>query len=208
MSDVLLSTPAETAAALSRLPVEDAVSIPLLEPDACIPYVTATETLIYRPGRPVVGTGERSVYQDFEITMDVPAENLLCTLRDDVETLLNASLALSTPPLLPGPLILNDMVVQRYHAGSIGITPHRDHIRYTDLVAIVVLQGAGRYCISDDRAGTNPRAMPGDAGHLILMRAPGFAGRDDRPFHFVTDVDEPRISFGLRHDTRIDSKLE
>lgn len=197
----MLSTPADTAAVLARLPAEDAASLPLLTPAGCAPYVAAADALIYRPGMPIVGTGERAVYQDFEIAMDVPAGNLLTNLRHDIETLLNAALGLLDPPLLAAPLVLNDMVVQRYHAGSAGITPHRDHIRYTSLVAIAVLQGAGRYCISDDRAGTRPRAVPGNAGRLILMRAPGFAGRDDRPFHFLTDIGEPRISFGLRHDT-------
>lgn len=206
MTANFLSTPAEAAAALARLPDEDAVSIPLLSPEACARHVAGTDHLTYRPGRPVVGTGEKSVYQDFEITMDVPADNLLANLRTNIETFLNAALEELDPPLLDDPLVLNDMVVQRYHAGSLGITPHRDHIRYTGLVAIAVLQGAGRYCISEDRAGTDPREVPGRAGRLILMRAPGFAGRTDRPFHFLTGVDEPRISFGLRHDTQSDSE--
>ncbi len=198
----MLSTPAEAAAALARLPTEDAVSIPLLAPADRAPHADAANALTYRPGTPVVGTGEKSVYQDFEITMDVPAGCPLRWLRDDIESFLNEALALCDPPLLDAPLGLNDMVVQRYHAGSIGITPHRDHIRYTGLVAIAVLAGAGRYCVADDRAGTNARDVPGAAGRLILMRAPGFAGREDRPFHFLTGVDEPRISFGLRHDTQ------
>ena len=198
----MLSTPAEAAAALGRLPTEDAVSIPLLAPVDCAPYAAAANALTYRPGSPVVGRGDKSVYQDFEITMDVPSGSPLRRFRDDIESLLNEALALCGPRLLGAPLVFNDMVVQRYHAGSIGITPHRDHIRYTGLVAIAVLAGAGRYCVADDRAGTNPREVPGTAGRLILMRAPGFAGREDRPFHFLTGVDEPRISFGLRHDTQ------
>jgi hypothetical protein len=34
------------------------------------------------------------------------------------------------------------------------------------------------------------------------MRAPGFAGRRDRPFHFLRDVTQARLALGLRHDLR------
>jgi hypothetical protein len=38
---------------------------------------------------------------------------------------------------------VNDYIVQRYPAGCAGMSPHRDHIRYTGLVAIVMLGGRG-----------------------------------------------------------------
>jgi hypothetical protein len=34
------------------------------------------------------------------------------------------------------------------------------------------------------------------------MRAPGFAGRRDRPFHYLSDVTQTRLALGLRHDLR------
>ncbi len=43
------------------------------------------------------------------------------------------------------------------------------------------------------------RLRPGD---LLLMRAPGFAGRRDRPFHYLSDVTQTRLALGLRHDLR------
>ena len=44
--------------------------------------------------------------------------------------------------------------------------------------------------------------MPIAPGSLLLMRAPGFAGREDRPFHFLNEVAEERVCLGLRYDTR------
>ena len=38
------------------------------------------------------------------------------------------------------------------------------------------------------------------AGGLILMRAPGFAGLRDRPFHMLSDIQETRIGVGIRQD--------
>jgi hypothetical protein len=42
--------------------------------------------------------------------------------------------------------------------------------------------------------------VPIRPGSLLLMRAPGFAGRGDRPYHMLSDVTETRIGLGLRHD--------
>ena len=94
-------------------------------------------------------------------------------------------------------------MVQRYASGSKGISPHRDHIRYRGLIALLVLSGHGRYFICADREGSAAREIPAPPGYLILMRAPDFANRKDRPFHYLTDITSERYSFGIRYDSTI-----
>ncbi len=193
---------ANLAEALARLDVEPAVSLPLLSAHARRRLIGATSRLRYRPATPVIGTGASAVYQDFELCMAIPERSLLRAFAGALEALLNAALTRMEPRPLARPLHLNDAIVQRYPAGSSGITAHRDHLRYRNLVALVTLSGAARICLCDDRAGSNPREIPCPPGHLLLMRAPGFAGRNERPFHFLDRVTRARLSLGLRHDAR------
>ncbi len=197
-----LPDPAELAAALARLDAEDAVSLPLLSARDRRRLIGATTRLPYRPATPTVGTGANEVRQDFDICMAIPEASLLRTFAAALEGLLNAALDRLEPRPLVHPLRLNDAVVQRYPKGWFGITAHRDHIRYRDLVALVTLTGAARFCLCDDRAGANPREIPSPPGSLLLMRAPEFGGRGGRPFHFLDRVTRPRLSLGLRHDAR------
>ncbi len=197
-----LAGPAELAGALARLKREPAVALPFLDARARRRLIGATSRLRYRPARPVIGAGGKAVRQDFELCMAIPETSLLRAFAARLEAMLNAALAHLEPRPLARPLHLNDAIVQRYPAGSFGITAHRDHIRYQDLVALVTLSGAARFCLCDDRAGGNARELPCPPGHLLLIRAPGFGGGRDRPFHFLDRVTRPRLSLGLRHDTR------
>lgn len=195
-------TPAGLARALDRLNEEPALSVPGLHAEAVRELVEASGTLAYRQARPIIGEGEAAVYQDFDLCMDLPRQGPFRAAAAELEGLLADALALMSPPPLPRPPRLNDLIVQRYEAGSRGITPHRDHIRYEDLVIIIPLSGVARFFVCADRAARAAREVPAPVGHLLLMRAPGFAGTRDRPFHFVTDVTARRITFGLRHDVR------
>ena len=201
-----MTDPAELAGALTRLDAEHAVSLPLLSAHARRRLIGATTRLPYRPATPVIGAGANAVRQDFELCMAIPETSLLHVFAAALERLLNAALdRLESQPLakpLDHPLRLNDLIVQRYPTDSIGITAHRDHVRYRDLVALVTLSGAARICLCDDRAGRGAREIPCPPGSLLLMRAPGFAGKRDRPFHFIDRVTRPRLSLGLRHDAR------
>lgn len=199
----LVASPAEVARSLARLAEEDAAALDLLSPQGCAELTAASAALSYRAAKPVIGEGERRVYQDFEICMPVPDGSPFHACRDAVERLLARALDVLSAPPLAAPPPLNDLVVQRYPAGSRGITAHRDHLRYRDLVAIVTLAGQARFFVSADRAGDSARELPIPPGSLLLMRAPGFAGREDRPFHFLTDVTEERVCLGLRHDVRV-----
>lgn len=199
----LIAAPAEIAGCLARLEREDAAAIDLLSPQGCAELLAASAELTYRDARPVIGEGERAVHQDFEICMPVPAGSRFHHCRDALERLLARALAhMADPPLADAPR-LNDLVVQRYPVGSLGITAHRDHLAYRHLVAIVTLAGRARFFVSSDRSGENAREVPIPPGSLLLMRAPGFAGRDDRPFHFLNEVAEERVCLGLRHDVRM-----
>lgn len=197
-----LAGPAEIAGALAHLKRAPAVSLPFFGARARRRLIGATTRLRYRPATPVIGAGGTAVRQDFELCMAIPDTSLLRAFAARLEAMLNAALARLEPRPLARPLHLNDAIVQRYPAGSRGITAHRDHIRYQDLVALVTLSGAARFCLCDDRAGANARELPCPPGHLLLIRAPGFGGHRDRPFHFLDRVTRPRLSLGLRHDTR------
>lgn len=196
----LVSGASSAARLLARLGSEDAGALPLLSEAACASLIEQAETLAYRIGRREMGSGDRIVRQDFEICMDVPAASPLWRLAAGVEGLLNAALAQMSPSPLAAPLRLNDLVAQRYRPGSFGITAHRDHIRYVGLVALVVLCGTGRFYVCRDRAGAETREIPAKPGDLLLMRAPGFEGRRDRPFHFLENITALRYSIGLRQD--------
>jgi len=90
-------------------------------------------------------------------------------------------------------------VLQRYEEESIGITPHKDGLSYISLVCVFVIGGQGNFYVCSDRSGNNPIEIDASPGNVILMRAPGFLGSEDgRPFHYVTNIREPRYTFGLR----------
>lgn len=188
--------------ALARLGEEGAVSLPLLGLRARRRLIGATAHLSFRPARPVVGEGEDAVHQDFDLCMSFPAHSLFHAFAASLGRLLDASLGRLDPAPLARPFRFNDLVVQRYPKGSFGITAHRDHTRYQGLVALVTLAGTARFFVCAERSGRGAREVPCPPGDLLLMRAPGFAGRSDRPFHFLRDVTQPRLSLGLRHDLR------
>ncbi len=187
---------------LARLAVEDAASLPLLAADELPGLLAAAAVLPFRTGRREVGSGAALVRQDFDICMAPPKPGALWDLAARLEEYLAHALGAVQPPPLAGPISLNDLVVQRYPPGSFGITAHRDHVRYTGLVALILLSGEGRFFVSETRSGNGAREIPWRPGELLLMRAPGFAGRDDRPFHYLSDITSERYSLGLRHDTQ------
>ena len=53
---------------------------------------------------------------------------------------------------------------------------------------------------SDQERRASTLIVPDDQSGLLLVRAPGFGSRGDRPFHFLDRVTRPRLSLGLRHD--------
>jgi hypothetical protein len=191
------------AIAVADVATRDAVAIPLLDADTRRALMADAETLPFRQARPVIGEGDKAVHQEFKVCLDFPQDSLYRALSAAVEDLLNDALGRADTDRIETPLRLNDLILQRYEPGCLGITPHRDHIKYTGLVAIVVICGDGRFCLSDDRAGQGVVAISAPAGHILIMRGPGFSGQPRRPFHFLDQVTERRYSFGLRQDSTL-----
>jgi hypothetical protein len=199
---LLTAAPRDLAAALRRCAAEDAATLRVLSAADCARLAAAARQLAgWRRARPVVGEGERQVLQDFELTQQFPAESPFRAVAADIDVVLRAAAARIAPDPLPAGFCINDLILQRYPPGSRGITPHRDHLRYRGLVALLIVAGDGRFCLCEDRRGAGAREMPASAGDLLLMRAPGFAGGSARPFHFLDGIAVERFSFGLRWDT-------
>lgn len=193
------------AQAIARLRSDPAVSLPGLGESALRRLATAAGEIGYRDARPVIGEGARAVTQDFEVSLDFPRfppDSPFSHLAAALEAVTSEALACLGPDAYPDPLRFNDLIVQRYPAGSRGISPHRDHLRYRALVALFILSGDGRFCLCADRSGRDPIELPSPPGSLLLMRAPGLWGREERPFHYLDGIESGRISLGLRFDSR------
>lgn len=147
-------------------------------------------------------TGPYRITQDYQFKNSFEPGSLFVSIASALSQQLNTACAGTSSPHLSTPLQFNDLVVQRYHTTNQGIGVHRDGARYHGLVALLVLEGEGEFFLCDDREGNNPRAIENRAGDLLLLRAPGFAGADIQPFHYVGKVPQSRTSFALRHDSR------
>ena len=194
------SAPVEAlSAALQQLRSEAAVSLPVLSEATRASLLSAAKVLPYRPGTAVIGEGDRRVYQDFSLSVAFQADDIFHRFATAFGRIVTrAAQALSPTPLSAG-FRFNDLILQHYQVGAAGITPHRDHITYRELVALISLSGSGRFTLCDDRAGTGARRVPIPPGSALLMVAPGFDGRRDRPFHALTDITQERYSLGLRY---------
>lgn len=200
-----LSTPSELATVIRRLAEEDAASLPLLGQADCAALCAAAQDLPFRSGQAVVGSGERAVRQDFDVTLAFPPDSIFRALAAALDGLLQEGLTLAPCLDDPAGFRLNDLILQRYRRGSFGITPHRDHIGYRGLVAIVTLSGAAPFFVCADRQASDAREVPAPVGHLLLMRAPGYRSDRPRPFHFLGEVTEARLSLGLRYDSALEA---
>jgi len=98
----------------------------------------------------------------------------------------------------------NETSIQRYQAGSLGISPHLDHKRYRYLVAIFTLEGAAPLALCTDRQGSVQHEWEAVPGSLVLLRGPGLGGTEDgRPLHTVSGPAEGRrTSLTFRLDSR------
>lgn len=80
----------------------------------------------------------------------------------------------------------NEAYVQRYEAGALGVTPHRDSKRFVILIAVFTLAGSATFSLCRDRAGEVIEEWAAGPGSLIMLRAPSFGDEEDsRPFHRV-----------------------
>lgn len=147
----------------------------------------------YEPLTPVIGSirqqGEAFNVDIAQLPSRYPALASLCAeLVDEVHRY-------GVPEWVP-----NEVVIQRYQPGSLGITPHRDQRRFAHLVAVVTVAGSAPFTLCGNRAGDPLRTWPAAEGSLVLLRGPGLAGDPDgRPMHRVGGpTGAPRTSIGIR----------
>lgn len=198
----LVSDVTAFAQALRQVAALGYADLPLLDQAACRLLLEGCAGLNYRLARPLVGGAGREVRQDFDLTFDIPQSHPIRDLAAALDRVVAAAADLVDPSPLPDGVVFNDLIVQRYPKGSQGITPHRDHLRYTGLVVLVTLVGKARFYVCADRSGNDAVEIPAPPGGAVLLAAPGLAGGRARPFHFLDQVTEPRVSLGIRQDTR------
>ncbi len=146
----------------------------------------------------VVGTGDRIVKKEYSSFRAFPSSSLYSSLMAEFQALMDEALSgLANYPFTV-PLQFNSMVLQHYSPGQLGISPHRDRYSAINLVCIFNIGGQGQFCLCADRMGTNSFEIDTTPGNVIFLRAPGFLGSDQRPFHYLTNIQSARYSFGLR----------
>lgn len=194
---------------LSRLPADEllealardgAVSLPLIDEELRSRLLDAAGGAAFRPARASIGEGERIVYQRMEVCDTFSGGSIFFRLRDAFQALWDASFSQRSPYPFESPVVFNDLMLQRYRKGELGISPHRDRSSYRNVICLFVIGGRGRFLVCEDRAGTRAVEIASAPGDLVLTRAPGCLGLARRPFHCVRDITSTRYVFGLRHD--------
>ena len=175
-----------------------AASVPLLRDDAREILLAAALGGTYRKSREVVGSGENIVHQGMDCCADFPDDSRFHGFTAAFQALVERALAGLDAEPFATPLRFDDLMLQRYGAGSIGITPHRDSARYINAACLFTLAGDARLYLCDDRAGSAKREIDHAPGTVVFLRAPGFLGSDERPFHTISEIGIGRVSFGLR----------
>jgi len=181
---------------------QGALSLPLLSEAFREELLAEARSASFRHARQSIGKGDRIVYQRMEVCDRFPEGSSLIALRDEFQSLWDASFISGSDYPFESPVQFNDLMLQRYAPGEVGITPHRDRSDYRNVICLFVLAGRGRFGVCADRSGKCAREIPNFPGEVILTRAPGFLGSGARPFHFVRDIVERRYVFGLRHERR------
>lgn len=183
---------------ISELTDIGATSVHLLSENFRLGLLQEAESYPYTPEAEVVGNGLQTVRQQLGSFTRFPAFTLYSQLKDTFQTLLDEHLATVKNYPLATRLDFNSLVLQKYDSGSIGITPHRDRLSYINLVCIFNVGGQGRFYLCDDRCGTNARVIDSSPGSVIFLKAPGFRNSSQQPFHYVSDIQTTRYTFGLR----------
>lgn len=188
---------------LHALATTGVVSVPLLKEPTRQALQHEAEHYHYEPEIKEIGSANRLVKTEYSACATFPDSSLYVALSQEFQALMDCAIAELPASLFPDspfavPLQFNSMVLQRYQPGQLGITPHRDSLRAINLVCIFNISGRAMFYRCDDRQGTHSIAIDTTPGTVIFMKAPGFLGSDDRPFHYVTQIQSTRYSFGLR----------
>jgi dihydroneopterin aldolase len=149
--------------------------------------------------------GPAKVREQLSSTYKFKDNSLFFRLKEDFEKTMERKLKSLKAQPFQVPLSFNEMSLQLYPKGSIGITPHLDHKKSINLICIFILTGKAKVATCDDREGNNPKFLDTTPGNVILLRGTGMMNSDFRPFHFVSEVSEERIVFGLRQNVTFSS---
>ncbi len=200
--ELFVPTNFSTDGILEELSSVGATSIRLLEEDFRVALLEEAQDYEYQPEDEIVGSGDRVVRQQISSFDDFPGDSAYVLLKDSFQGLLEQRLVELEAYPFETALNFNSMVLQRYEEGSLGITPHKDGLSYINLVCVFMIGGRGRFYVCSDRSGRDAKEVDASPGNVILMRAPGlFGAGDNRPFHFVSEIEETRYTFGLRQKT-------
>ena len=178
------------------------ISIPFISKPFIFELIEQASNLHFRKAKALVGN---SVTQDFEVCFPAPRDGSIDMLATSIERLfLEAINTLHEPPIKSP--IFNDIAMQKYMIGSAGISPHKDHKKYTSVVIIVTLSGRSNFCVCDDRNGINTKILDDSPGNILVLPATGFKVLNNvfnRPIHFVNNISGGRLSIGLRQNSDI-----
>jgi hypothetical protein len=130
----------------------------------------------YRPEAEIVGCGVRIVRQQVGSFEDFPDESQFILLKNSFQALLDSWVAHSGISLFQTPLSFTSLVLQKYETGSLGITPHRDHLGYINLICIFVIGGRGRFYMCSDRSGSDAKEIDASPGKRDLAESAGILG--------------------------------
>jgi hypothetical protein len=165
----------------------------------CVQLMAELDGAPFEPVTPKIGQ-VRQEAESFELRVEQlkPRYPALAGLCDELVGQVHRH---GVPQWLP-----NEVAVQRYHPGSLGITPHRDQRRFAQLVAVITIVGSAPFTLCRNRAGDPIRTWQASAGSLVLLRGPGLAGqKDGRPMHLVGGPTggTARMSIGIRMHTAV-----
>ena len=199
IEELFLPTYLNTDSILEELLSVGATSVRLLEENFRVALLEEAEDYDYQPEDEIVGSGDSVVRQQVSSFDVFPDHSGYVLLKDSFQDLLEQRMTQLEAYPFETALGFNSMVLQRYEEGSLGITPHRDGLSYVNLVCVFIIGGRGRFYVCSDRSGRDAKEVDASPGNVIFMRAPGlFEAEDNRPFHYVSQIEEPRYTFGLR----------
>ena len=151
----------------------------------------------YAPVAPIIGP-VRQQAEAFEVPVDqlYPRYPALAELCGELVGQVHRH---GVPEWVP-----NEVAIQRYQPGSLGITPHRDQRQFAQLIAVITIAGSAAFTLCRNRSGDPIQTWQANEGSLVLLRGPGLAGDPDgRPMHLVGGPigGTPRTSIGIRMHT-------
>lgn len=185
------------------LSIDGAISVPLLDEVARQALRRQAEEFCYEPEVKTVGTGDRIVRTEYSAFSQFPEVGLYTEFGQAFQALVDEALSRLDYYPFSTQLQFNEMVLQRYTPGQLGITSHRDSLRAINLIALVNLGGDAEFYRCHDRQGTNAVQLDTTPGNVIFLRAPGFLDTPVRPFHFLTGIRSTRYSLGFRQRIEI-----